>query len=59
MLRGCDVSFYQDDNATVQQIDFAKMRQSGAHFVVIRAGQNINRDAGQYRAGSRYRWAGD
>lgn len=44
MLHGCDVSFYQDDDQTVWQIDFQKMRQSGAHFVIIRAGQNVSRD---------------
>ena len=37
---GPDVSFHQDDNGTVQQIDFAKMRAAGAGFVIIRVGQN-------------------
>lgn len=38
-LIGPDVSFYQDDPATPQGIDFVKMRELAA-YVVIRAGQN-------------------
>ncbi len=34
-----DVSFYQDDDETPQQIDFSKMREKTEH-VIIRAGQN-------------------
>lgn len=41
---GCDVSFYQDDNSTPQKIDFAKMKEGGASFVFIRAGQNKWKD---------------
>ncbi|HLO13826.1 MAG TPA: SH3 domain-containing protein [Anaerolineales bacterium] len=37
---GPDVSFYQDDPATPQEIDFARMNQA-ADFVIIRAGQNL------------------
>lgn len=37
---GPDVSFYQDDNNTPQQIDFAKMATQSP-FVIIRAGQNL------------------
>lgn len=37
---GADVSFYQDNNLTPQQIDFTKMVLRGARFVIIRAGQN-------------------
>ena len=37
---GPDISFYQDDPSTPQQIDFVRMRQS-AEFVIIRAGQNL------------------
>ncbi len=37
---GPDVSFYQDDQDTPEQINFAKMRQA-AEFVIIRAGQNL------------------
>jgi len=36
---GPDCSFYQDDNATPQGIDFAKMNEN-SDFVIIRAGQN-------------------
>jgi GH25 family lysozyme M1 (1,4-beta-N-acetylmuramidase) len=36
---GPDVSFYQDDDQTPQQIDFAKMA-TAADYVIIRAGQN-------------------
>ena len=39
--RGLDVSYYQDDNNTPQQIDFAQMKAWGADFVIIRAGQNV------------------
>lgn len=37
---GCDVSFYQDDDATPQKIDFNKMQQAGSSFVFLRGGQN-------------------
>lgn len=37
---GADVSFWQDDPTTTQEIDFVKMRKAGAGFVIIRAGQN-------------------
>ena len=40
MIIGPDVSFWQDDNETPQQIDFVKMKANGAEFVIIRAGQN-------------------
>lgn len=39
-IYGADVSFYQDDNNTPQQIDFSKMVSQGASFVIIRGGQN-------------------
>ncbi len=39
-IQGFDVSLYQDDNATPQGIDFVKMKNWGADFVIIRAGQN-------------------
>ena len=39
MIIGADVSFYQDDNATPQKVDFAKMKANGAEFVILRAGQ--------------------
>lgn len=35
-----DISFYQDDDATPQKVDFLKMRTGGAAGVIIRAGQN-------------------
>lgn len=38
---GPDVSFYQDNPETARQIDFNLMRNNGARFVIIRAGQNI------------------
>lgn len=37
---GPDVSFYQDDPGTPQEIDFTRMNQS-SDFVIIRAGQNL------------------
>lgn len=37
---GTDVSFYQDAPTTPGQIDFNKMKSSGASFTIIRAGQN-------------------
>ena len=40
-ITGYDVSFYQDDNNTPQGIDFNKMKNSGADFVIVRAGQNL------------------
>lgn len=36
---GPDVSFYQDDNDTPRGIDFNVMKEQGASFVFIRAGQ--------------------
>lgn len=39
-----DVSFYQDDDATPQKIDFARMKAAGAVGVIIRAGQNTWED---------------
>lgn len=38
---GPDVSFYQDDPQTPNGIDFRKMRQAGAEYVIIRSGQNL------------------
>ena len=37
---GTDVSFWQDDPNTTHVIDFKRMLQGGAKFVIIRAGQN-------------------
>jgi len=37
---GPDVSFYQDDPDTPEQINFAKMKQA-ADYVIIRTGQNL------------------
>lgn len=39
-ILGPDVSFYQDDPGTPQQVDFVKMKAAGARFVICRAGQN-------------------
>lgn len=36
---GCDVSVWQDNNSTAQQIDFAKMKSAGASFVFIKSSQ--------------------
>lgn len=36
---GFDISFYQDNDLTLQTPDFEKMRGYGAEFVIIRAGQ--------------------
>ncbi|MBN2117823.1 MAG: SH3 domain-containing protein [Anaerolineales bacterium] len=41
---GPDVSFYQDDPGTVQEINFERMNQA-ADFVIIRAGQNLWADS--------------
>lgn len=38
-IYGFDLSLYQDNNRTTQQVDFRKMRDYGADFVVIKAGQ--------------------
>lgn len=38
-IQGFDVSFYQDNNSTSQQIDFSKMKSYGADFVIIKSGQ--------------------
>lgn len=38
-IEGFDVSFYQDDNNTLQGINFQRMKNWGADFVIIRAGQ--------------------
>lgn len=35
-----DVSFWQDDDTTLQKIDFAKMKSAGVAGVICRAGQN-------------------
>ena len=37
---GADVSFYQDDPGTPQEINFVRMNQT-TDFVIIRAGQNL------------------
>lgn len=39
-IEGFDVSLYQDNDATPQGINFALMKNWGADFVIIRAGQN-------------------
>ena len=35
-----DISFWQDDNATVRKVDFVQMKANGARGVILRAGQN-------------------
>jgi len=37
---GPDISFYQDDNTTPEQINFSTMKKK-SDFVIIRAGQNL------------------
>lgn len=37
---GCDVSIWQDDNSTPQQVDFRKMFGAGARFVFVKASQS-------------------
>ncbi len=44
MILGIDVSSYQDDNNTPQQIDWDKAKKAGARFVMIRASQNLDLD---------------
>jgi GH25 family lysozyme M1 (1,4-beta-N-acetylmuramidase) len=43
-IYGYDVSFYQDIDTTPKKIDFQMMKDSGASFVVIRAGQDTYTD---------------
>jgi len=38
-INGYDVSFWQDDNETPQQINFNKMKSSGATFCGVKVGQ--------------------
>jgi GH25 family lysozyme M1 (1,4-beta-N-acetylmuramidase) len=42
---GCDISTYQDISTTTRTIDFNIMKQAGAEFVYIRAGQSSWLDA--------------
>ena len=44
VIIGPDVSFYDDDPATLQGIDFVRMRQQ-ANFVIVRAGQGLFQDS--------------
>jgi lysozyme len=41
---GVDVSFWQDSNATPQQIDFKKAKAAGASFVFIKSSQALYAD---------------
>ncbi len=43
-LRGCDISFYQDNNSTPQGVDFVKMKAAGMDFVIIRGANGAYRD---------------
>lgn len=54
-LIGPDISMYQDDNTTPQKVNFQKMKDAGADFVILRAGQNTWRDPDflDYRAAVR------
>jgi GH25 family lysozyme M1 (1,4-beta-N-acetylmuramidase) len=47
---GADVSFYQDNDFTERKIDFQKMKDAGAKFVILRGGQNnwIDEDLRDY-----------
>jgi GH25 family lysozyme M1 (1,4-beta-N-acetylmuramidase) len=51
---GFDISFYQDNDYTPQKVDFQKMRDYGAEFVIMRVGQNtwIDEDWADYRDAS-------
>lgn len=44
IYEGFDVSFYQDNDETPQGIDFHKMKEYGASFVIIKAGQYTYKD---------------
>lgn len=43
-VQGIDVSKWQDDNTTPQQIDFNKAKRAGAYFVFIKASQDVYAD---------------
>ncbi|NPV87675.1 MAG: glycoside hydrolase family 25 protein [Anaerolineae bacterium] len=43
-VQGLDVSKWQDDNTTPQQIDFNKAKRAGAYFVFIKASQDVYAD---------------
>lgn len=45
MILGLDVSTWQDDNSTAQQMDFAKAKKAGANFVFIKASERAGVDA--------------
>lgn len=69
---GLDISQWQDENSTAQQVDFGKAKANGAEFVFIKAGQRNftdedfkwnwgpSRDAGLIRGAYWYLdWAAD
>jgi lysozyme len=44
MILGFDASFYQDNNATAERINWEKAKAAGARFAIIRASQNLSID---------------
>lgn len=44
MILGIDTSFYQDNNATPEKINWQKAKDAGARFAIIRASQNLSMD---------------
>jgi len=44
MIKGIDVSHWQDDNSTPQQIDFNKAKKAGAEYVFIKASERMSID---------------
>ena len=45
MIQGIDVSHWQDDNSTPQQVNFKKAKAAGAEFVFIKASERLYVDA--------------
>ena len=45
MIQGIDVSHWQDDNSTPQQVNFKKAKAAGAEFVFIKASEHLYVDA--------------
>jgi lysozyme len=52
---GCDISSWEDNNATPQKVDFEKMKQAGAKYVGIRAtfGTGIDDDFSDFWQGAK------
>lgn len=41
MIKGIDVSHWQDDNSTPRKMDFSKAKEQGAEFVFIKASERL------------------